>query len=40
MARFRLSQLAYDDLVEIWAFIAEDSSENADKFIDRLFDTF
>jgi toxin ParE1/3/4 len=40
MARVRLSHLAYDDLLEIWAFIAEDSAENADRFIDRLFETF
>jgi toxin ParE1/3/4 len=40
MATYRLSQRARRDLVEIWSYIAEDSEESADRFIDLLVRSF
>lgn len=39
MAEYRLSNQAKDDLDEIWGFIALGSVVNADRFLDRLYDT-
>lgn len=36
MGRVRVSPEAEQDLLEIWLYIAADSPENADHFIDRL----
>jgi toxin ParE1/3/4 len=36
MGRLRISPEAEHDLLEIWLYIAEDSPENADRFLDRL----
>jgi toxin ParE1/3/4 len=32
----RISQVAENDIEEVWSYIAEDSRENADNFIGRL----
>jgi toxin ParE1/3/4 len=36
MARFSLSALAEEDLIEIWTFIAQDSPRAADLVLDRI----
>lgn len=36
MGQLRVSPEAEQDLVEIWLYIADDSPENADRFLDRL----
>jgi toxin ParE1/3/4 len=39
--RYRLSDLAEQDLEEIWSYVAEDASpETADRVIDAIFDRF
>lgn len=38
MASYRLTRQARKDLIEIWSYIAQDSIEHADRFIDRLVD--
>jgi len=40
MSRYVLSVAAESDLNEIWAYIAEDSPDAADRWIDKLFDAF
>ena len=40
MKRFRVTSEAESDLDEIWLFIAEDDPDSADRFHDRLLDTF
>lgn len=40
MARFKVSALADADLDDIWHFIADDSEEQADKFIKILTEKF
>jgi toxin ParE1/3/4 len=35
----RISPRASEDLTEIWSYIADDSVENADSFIDKLYET-
>jgi plasmid stabilization system protein ParE len=37
---YRLSNLAFDDLAEIHAYIARDSHDAAQRFIGRLYDKF
>ncbi len=39
MRQIRLAEEAENDLVEIWAFIARDSIEAADQFLERIYDT-
>jgi plasmid stabilization system protein ParE len=39
MARIVRSKLARADLRDIWLYIAEDSAEAADRFLDRLDQT-
>jgi len=39
VAKLRISPRATEDLVDIWSYIAEDSANNADAFIDKLHDT-
>ena len=39
MSRVRLAEEIEADLVEIWVFIAQDSVEAADQFIERIYDT-
>ena len=39
MSRVRIAEEAEADLVEIWAFIAQDSIEAADQFLERVYDT-
>lgn len=36
MGRVQISPEAEQDLLELWLYIAEDSPENADRFLDRL----
>ena len=40
MSRFRLSQLAEQDLEEIWSYIAQDKPSAADRQIDLLHEKF
>jgi plasmid stabilization system protein ParE len=40
MAQYVLSVAAELDLNEIWEFIAEDNIDAADRWIDKLFDSF
>jgi toxin ParE1/3/4 len=37
--RLRITPRATLDLIEIWNYIADDSLENADRFIDELYET-
>jgi len=37
MSRVEFHDLAENDLTEIWLYIAQDSPEAADRFIDRLY---
>lgn len=39
MAELRLKPKAKHDLQDIWWFIAQDNLNNADKFIDRIYET-
>lgn len=39
MTQLRISPRAREDLLEIWSYIAEDSEENADGFIDKIHET-
>ena len=39
MSRVRIAEEAEADLIEIWAFIAQDSTKAADQFLDRVYDT-
>ena len=39
MGELRIGPRAYEDLIEIWSYIADDSVTNADAFIDRLYET-
>ncbi len=39
MSQVKLAEEAEADLVEIWIFIAQDSVEAADQFLDRVYDT-
>lgn len=39
MSRVRLSEEAETDLIEIWAYIAQDSPDAADQFVDRVYET-
>ncbi len=39
MSRVRIAEEAEADLVEIWTFIAQDSIEAADQFLERVYDT-
>ena len=39
MTELRIRPRAYEDLIEIWSYIADDSVTNADAFIDRLYET-
>ena len=39
MQRLRITPRATLDLIEIWNYIADDSLENADRFIDELYET-
>ena len=39
MGELTLAPLAEEDLLEVWLFIAEDSPEEADRFLDRLLET-
>ncbi len=39
MSQVKLAEEAEADLVEIWIFIAQDSVEAADQFLDRIYDT-
>ncbi len=36
--RLRISKQAREDLVDVWQYIALDSFENADKFVDMIYD--
>jgi toxin ParE1/3/4 len=36
MPRIRISPRASSDLTEIWSYIADDSVENADSFVDKI----
>lgn len=38
--RFVLTPQARTDLIDIWNYIAEDSLENADRVLERLYDAF
>lgn len=38
MSRIDLKPLAKEDLIEIWQYIAEDNPNNADKFIDSVYE--
>lgn len=37
MRGFRLTKAATDDLEEIWLYIAEDSTRNADRMLDSIY---
>ena len=39
MSELRLKPKAKHDLQDIWWFIAQDNPNNADKFIDRIYET-
>ena len=39
MAEYRLSSKAKDDLDDIWYYISSGSIVNADRFLDRLYET-
>ncbi len=39
MSQVKLAEEAEADLVEIWVFIAQDSVEAADQFLERIYDT-
>ena len=39
MSQVKLAEEAEADLVEIWIFIAQDSVEAADQFLDRVYNT-
>ena len=39
MSQLRLSPRASSDLIEIWSYIADDSEANADRFIDKIYET-
>lgn len=39
MSRLYISPEAREDLLEIWLYIAADSPENADTFLDRLYES-
>jgi len=39
VTQLRISPRAREDLLEIWSYIAEDSEENADGFIDKIHET-
>jgi toxin ParE1/3/4 len=39
MAEYRLSNQAKDDLDDIWYYISSGSVVNADRFLDRLYET-
>lgn len=36
----RLAAAAKRDLIELWEYIASDSPMNADRFLDRIYETF
>lgn len=36
--KLRISKQAREDLVDVWQYIALDSFENADKFVDMIYD--
>lgn len=36
--RLRISKQAREDLVDVWQYIALDSFDNADKFVDLIYD--
>ncbi len=40
MRQYELSARADSDLADIWLYIARDSPENADRFMDRLYEAF
>lgn len=40
MARYRIARRASSDLDDTWLYIAEDSPDNADGFMTRLYDVF
>jgi toxin ParE1/3/4 len=37
--QIRISPRSGSDLIEIWSYIADDSTANADAFIDKLYET-
>ena len=39
MSRVAFTELAENDLTDIWLYIAEDNPDAADRFIDRIYDT-
>jgi toxin ParE1/3/4 len=39
MSEVILSELAEEDLAEIWAFVAQDDSKAADRIIDQIYET-
>ena len=39
MSQVRISPRASSDLIEIWSYIADDSEANADRFIDKIYET-
>ena len=39
MSQIRIAPRATSDLTEIWSYIADDSTANADAFIDKLYET-
>ena len=39
MPQICISPRAGSDLIEIWSYIADDSTANADSFIDKLYET-
>lgn len=39
MLELRISPLAEQDLIDIWLYIAQDQPLNADRFVDKLYQT-